>query len=111
MLLDDGFGDISLIDSLNVTLSELLSDKKLLRAFSYEYDFGDGWLHEIEFEGLKETPQKPKPPCCIDGDRNCPPEDVGGVWGYEDFLIAIRDPKHEQHETYLEWAGRRVQCN
>ena len=47
----------------------------------------------------------PKPPCCIDGARNCPPEDVGGVWGYEAFLEAIGDPEHEEHEAYLEWAG------
>jgi hypothetical protein len=44
-------------------------------------------------------------PCCIQGERACPPEDVGGVWGYEDFLNALTDPNHESHSEFLEWAG------
>ena len=42
---------------------------------------------------------------CLAGERACPPEDVGGVWGYEGFLEAIRDPNHPEHEDYLEWIG------
>ena len=42
---------------------------------------------------------------CLAGERACPPEDVGGVWGYEGFLEAIRDPDHPEHEDYLEWIG------
>ena len=45
-------------------------------------------------------------PLCLDGKRACPPEDCGGIYGYADFLEAIRDPKHEQHEEMLEWIGR-----
>ena len=44
-------------------------------------------------------------PVCLDGKRACPPEDVGGVWGYEEFLEAIADPDHEEHDSYLEWIG------
>lgn len=44
-----------------------------------------------------------KYPSCIKGERACPPEDVGGVWGYEEFLTAINDPKHDEHDSYLEW--------
>jgi hypothetical protein len=44
-------------------------------------------------------------PVCIRGRRACPPEDVGGTWGYVDFLDAIRDPEHPEHESYLEWIG------
>jgi hypothetical protein len=44
-------------------------------------------------------------PVCVKGKRACPPEDVGGVWGYENFLEAIRDPDHEEHDMYLEWIG------
>jgi len=79
MLLDDGFGDTEFIDSRTTRLGELFSGKQPPYTFTYEYDFGDGWLHEIEFEGLKEPPGRPKPPCCVDGARNCPPEDVGGI--------------------------------
>ena len=44
-------------------------------------------------------------PICVEGERSCPPEDVGGVWGYSEFLEAVADPKHEQHEEFKEWAG------
>jgi hypothetical protein len=42
---------------------------------------------------------------CIGGQGACPPEDVGGIWGYEEFLEAIADPEHSEHEDYLEWIG------
>ena len=50
-------------------------------------------------------PGEAKYPVCLAGERACPPEDVGGVCGYEGFLEAIRDPDHPEHEDYLEWIG------
>jgi hypothetical protein len=44
-------------------------------------------------------------PVCVEGERACPPEDVGGVWGYAEYLEALADPKHEQHEEMLPWRG------
>jgi hypothetical protein len=44
-------------------------------------------------------------PLCVKGGRSCPPEDVGGVWGYSEFVEALADPKHEQHDEFVEWAG------
>lgn len=70
----------------------------------YEYDFGDGWEHEILCEGLpKSTPSQI--PFCLTGRRNCPPDDVGGVFGYFDFLDAMSDSEHEEHEDRLAWYG------
>lgn len=104
-LLDDGFGDIEFVDSLETKLSDMVSGKRRLKKFKYMYDFGDGWEHEIEFEGIVPAESGKKYPGCIDGKRACPPEDVGGVWGYPEFLEAIRNPQHEEHESYLEWIG------
>lgn len=71
----------------------------------YEYDFGDGWKHEVLVEAvLRDTPA-PAYPVCIAGERACPPEDCGGVWGYEDLLAALRDPESEEHAERLEWLG------
>jgi hypothetical protein len=72
--------------------------------FLYEYDFGDSWRHELLVEKIA-PPQETQYPVCLAGERACPPEDVGGVWGYEAFLDAIRDPDHPEHEDYIEWIG------
>lgn len=74
------------------------------RTAHYLYDFGDSWMHDIRLE--KILPREPMNyPVCIDGKRACPPEDCGGVWGYEEFLKIISDPNHEEHEDMLEWIG------
>ena len=71
----------------------------------YEYDFGDSWEHEVVLEEIVERVPKSKYPKCIDGARACPPEDCGGMWGYQELLEIIRDPSHEEHESTLEWLG------
>ncbi|WP_434655316.1 plasmid pRiA4b ORF-3 family protein [Thermoanaerobacterium thermosaccharolyticum] len=73
--------------------------------FRYVYDFGDDWIHDIVVEKVLEPEEGIKYPICIGGKRCCPPEDVGGPWGYMNFLEAIRDPKHPEHESMLEWVG------
>ena len=73
--------------------------------FRYEYDFGDGWLHQVLVEKILPPEPGQDYPVCIKGRRACPPEDVGGIWGYYYFLEAIGDPEHEAHDEYLEWAG------
>jgi hypothetical protein len=73
--------------------------------FTYEYDFGDSWEHTLLVEKILEPESGQQYPVCIKGKRACPPEDVGGVWGYEEFLEAIGDPDHPEHEMYLEWIG------
>jgi len=72
---------------------------------SYEYDFGDGWEHEIRLEKTADVKKGMKYPKCLNGKRACPPEDCGGVWGYEELLKIISDPEHEEHENMLEWLG------
>ena len=74
-------------------------------AASYTYDFGDNWLHTVTLKDVLERNPKMRYPRCVAGERACPPEDCGGPWGYEEFLEAIRNPHHEEHESMLEWAG------
>ena len=73
--------------------------------FIYEYDFGDSWRHELTLEAILPVEPKARYPRCLDGARACPPEDVGGVWGYERFLEAMATTDDEEHEEFLEWAG------
>jgi hypothetical protein len=98
-LFDD---DYDCVDSTETLLSALLPEPF---AFCYEYDFGDGWKHEILFEGRPPLEPGARYPTCLEGKRACPPEDCGGVWGYRDLLSAIADPKHVEHERMLEWCG------
>ncbi len=71
----------------------------------YEYDFGDSWEHEVVVEKIVQAEEGVYYPRCLAGENACPPEDVGGVWGYAEFLEAMADPNHEEHESYLDWVG------
>lgn len=73
----------------------------------YEYDFGDGWEHEVVLEQVSSRLPIGYYPVCLEGARACPPEDCGGVHGYEEMLKALGDPSHEEHENILEWVGGR----
>ena len=75
------------------------------RTFRYIYDFGDSWEHTSEVEEVLPPEPKAKYPRCLEGKRACPPEDCGGPWDYPEFLEAIQNPKHEEHEEMLEWVG------
>lgn len=91
------------IDERKYRLAEIAPSEQ--RKFIYEYDFGDGWEHEIVIEKILPVDPKVKYPFCLKGKRACPPEDVGGVWGFDEFLEAMQDPKHAEHESYIEWWG------
>jgi hypothetical protein len=73
--------------------------------FTYEYDFGDSWEHQIVVEKILSPEPGARYPVCVAGKRACPPEDCGGVWGYESLLEAIADPNNPEHEEMLEWVG------
>jgi len=85
-------------------LGDLIKQKG--RTFRYLYDFGDSWEHELVLEESRYfNPDLRTELVCLDGQRACPPEDVGGVPGYFEFLNALKDPNHEEHESYTEWSG------
>ena len=99
----DEFSELELKDERRARLKEVLS--KLKKKIVYEYDFGDGWEHEILLEKILQPELGVRYPRCIGGARACPPEDCGGTGGYENLLAAIRDPRHEEHDEYLDWIG------
>jgi len=93
------------VNSLDTKVSTIIpKDGKQFR-FEYEYDFGDGWQHEVLFEGCLCAETESRYPICIEGQRACPPEDVGGIYGYQEYLEAMADPEHEEHESFMKWRG------
>ncbi len=100
---DDGYDDFhSTLPSWNYKVRDylIINDQ-----FMYRYDFGDGWEHSIEYEGLHDKEPGVKYPVCLAGENACPPEDVGGAPGYEDFLEAIKTPRHPERQSLLTWVG------
>lgn len=73
----------------------------------YDYDFGDSWEHDVVLEAFTDAEPGVRYPRVVGGKRACPPEDVGGVPGYADFLEAIADPAHPEHAEWVEWVGAR----
>lgn len=90
-------------DEKEVRLNQIAPREKF--KFIYEYDFGDSWEHELLVEKILPPEPDVHYSRCIKGKRACPPEDVGGVWGYDSFLEAIQNPDDSEHEDMLEWIG------
>jgi len=87
----------------NVTLEQVAAAPGA--RLTYTYDFGDDWDHRIAVE--KSLPPDPSTgyPRCTGGRRAAPPEDCGGIWGYQELLDILADPRHDEHEERLEWLG------
>jgi hypothetical protein len=100
---EDDIPDENQIDYRKVKLNELLME--INQTMIYEYDFGDGWEHEIKLEKKLPIDSKTKYPECVAGERNRPPEDCGGTGGYEDVLAALKNPNNEEAKMTLEWLG------
>ncbi len=98
-----GMADLDMEDASRAKLGQIAPEAKA--KLRYTYDFGDNWQHEVLVEKVLSPEEGTTYPVCIDGKRACPPEDVGGPWGYMEFAEAIRDPEHEQHEEFREWRG------
>jgi hypothetical protein len=92
----------SVLDEDGVTLGEALRTRK---SFVYLYDWGDDWRHKVTVEKMVKLDEPLAIARCLDGENACPPEDVGGAPGYEQFLEAINDPRHPEHKELKKWIG------
>lgn len=88
-----------------VRLEECLADRK---SFTYVYDFGDDWQHLIQVEEEVRADQPQSRPVCLAGEGACPPENVGGIPGYEHFLSVMSDPTTLEYEDFCSWLGVRA---
>jgi hypothetical protein len=85
--------------------SEKITDHlgKAVKQCIYTYDFGDNWDHTVLLEKVIPGSEGEVYPKCIAGKNACPPEDCGGVWGYQNLKKVLRDPKHEEYADMLDW--------
>lgn len=103
--LEEAEGDKTVLDHRKFSLQDLLENEG--EELLYRYDFGDDWRHRVVLERIikKKNIEDGFLAHCVGGKRACPPEDVGGVWGYAQFIEAIEDPDHEDGEEKLKWVG------
>ena len=103
MVDDDFWEEMNNIDYSKIKISDLLIEEK--DKMIYEYDFGDGWQHNIILEKIDTTEENKIITTCLTGKNNCPPEDCGGIWGYVNILDILKHPDHEEYKECIEWFG------
>jgi hypothetical protein len=86
-----------------IRIADLL--KEIGDKMIYRYDFGDNWQHDIELEEMTIPQVGREYRVCTEGARRCPPEDCGGVHGYQQMLQILTDPDDPEREEYLYWLG------
>jgi Plasmid pRiA4b ORF-3-like protein len=92
------------LDARKARLIDVLDDTGA-KTLHYIYDFGDNWEHTIKIEKLFDPIPGALHPRLLEASGRCPPEDVGGAPGYEEFLVAMANPSHERHAEMIEWTG------
>lgn len=101
-----GISDLEINDGVRSEQGVRLDQvAKVGDSFLYDYDFGDGWEHDVLVEEVLAAGNRVSTPRCIAGERSCPPEDCGGIPGYEHMLKALGDPADPEHKHYIKWIG------
>lgn len=95
--------ELNMANEKKFTLATALGDST--KEFQYEYDFGDSWRLRVRVTTVAKPKMDWSYPLCVAGARASPPDDVGGVPGYLEFLAAIGNPNHDEHENMLGWIG------
>lgn len=101
--------ELALLDERRARLGRLVA--RVGQVFEYQYDFGDNWEHDVTLMAIVDRFPADDLPCVVAGEGACPPEDVGGTPGFEDFLEAMSSPAHEQHDDYVRWHGGVFDAN
>ncbi len=99
---DEDFSDTKVLPGWDIPVKERFT---VGTSCTYEYDFGDGWDHELTLEGIMLAEKGRRYPVCVDGEQACPPEDCGGIPGYYRLLDVLRGPKEEDYEDLAGWVG------
>jgi len=99
----DVYGELKTKDEGRFRLKQLVPGEGF--SFRYEYDFGDGWLHDLVVEKILPAEKDVRYPVCVAGENACPPDDVGGIGWYANFLRAMANPRHPEHDQYRRWIG------
>jgi hypothetical protein len=98
---DDEFDTDHTIDHRKITVRQVLP--RIGSSVRWDYDFGDGWEHDIVVEAIESPVEGTRYPVCLGGERACPPEDCGGPPGYEDLLRVLAGPTDDEH--MVSWVG------
>jgi hypothetical protein len=98
---EDDFYEVE--DSRKMKINTLLNEPK--DKITYEYDFGDSWEHLVEVKKVHEPEKGKTYPVLIAGAMACPPEDCGGIWGYQDLVGKMKNKDSEEYEDLVEWLG------
>jgi hypothetical protein len=101
---DDVILERKVYQSRSIRLGTLID--RGVREFLYVYDFGDNWRHRILIADIRQGEPDSEYPRFVAGERRAPPEDVGGIGGFEEFLEAMADPEHDQHQLMMDWQGK-----
>jgi len=101
---DNDFYELDFKNSKRTKLGAVV--KEINSLFIYEYDFGDGWEHQLLVEDILEREPDKQYPICLEGENSCPHEDSGGPHGYMEILETIRDPSHEEYRSTKTWLGK-----
>ena len=101
---DPSWEEMGYVDYQGMKVSDLLVNEE--ERILYEYDFGEGWKHDIILEKILSGEENElEKPICLAGKLNCPPEDCGGIRGYSNLLEILKNPADEEYESYIEWLG------
>jgi hypothetical protein len=95
-----GDWDMYGLDETKVVLGDVVSEGD---KFDYTYDFGDDWEHRIVVEKALPPDASQDLPVCIKGRRQTPPDDVGGMWGYDEFVEVMTNPDADDPQGYRDW--------